>query len=42
MKLLLVSKRLSSRVLRYDNVDELISVENATVLAIAKKRNLVN
>ena len=31
----------ASRVLRYDNVDERISVENAAVLALAKKRQLV-
>jgi hypothetical protein len=32
----------ASRLLRYDNVDERIEVENATVLALAKKRQLVS
>ena len=32
----------SSRVLRIADLDERISVENATVMALAKKRNLVN
>jgi hypothetical protein len=32
----------ASRSLRYDNVDERIEVENATVLALAKKRQLVS
>ena len=32
----------ASRMLRYENVDERIEVENATVLALAKKRQLVS
>ena len=32
----------SSRVLRIADLDERISVENAAVMALAKKRNLVN
>ena len=32
----------ASRLLRNDNVDERIEVENATVLALAKKRQLVS
>jgi hypothetical protein len=32
----------AGRLLRYDNVDERIEVENATVLALAKKRQLVS
>ena len=32
----------ASRLLRYDNVDERIEVENAAVLALAKKRQLVS
>jgi hypothetical protein len=31
----------ASRLLRYDNLDEKIEVENATVLALVKKRGLV-
>jgi hypothetical protein len=31
----------ASRLLRYDNIDERIEVENATVLALVKKRGLV-
>ena len=31
----------ASRLLRYSNLDERIEVENATVLALAKKRQLV-
>ena len=32
----------ASRLLRYDNVDERIEVENAVVLQLAKKRELVS
>jgi hypothetical protein len=32
----------ASRLLRYDNIDERIEVENATVLALVKKRGLVS
>jgi hypothetical protein len=32
----------ASRLLRYENQDERIEVENATVLALAKKRQLVS
>jgi hypothetical protein len=32
----------ASRLLRYDNLDERIEVENAAVLALAKKRQLVS
>ena len=32
----------ASRLLRYDNVDERIEVKNATVLQLAKKRQLVS
>jgi hypothetical protein len=32
----------ASRLLRYDNIDEKIEVENATVLALVKKRQLVS
>ena len=32
----------ASRVLRYDNVDEKISVENACVMSVAKRRNLIS
>jgi len=32
----------ASRLLRYDNVDERIEVENAVVLQLAKKRQLVS
>jgi len=32
----------ASRLLRYENQEERIEVENATVLALAKKRQLVS
>ena len=32
----------ASRVLRYDDVDERISVENACVMSVAKRRNLIS
>jgi hypothetical protein len=32
----------ASRCLRYDDIDERISTENAAVLALAKKRQLVS
>jgi len=32
----------ASRCLRYDNVDEQISVTNAAVISVAKRRNLIS
>ena len=32
----------ASRCLRYDDVDERISVENACVMSVAKRRNLIS
>jgi hypothetical protein len=32
----------ASRCLRYDNVDEQISVVNAAVISVAKRRNLIS